>query len=473
MREMTGNSDEIYEFDEHRLDVSERRLFRLGAEVPVTPKAFDLLTLLVRNQGHLLTKDRILEELWAGSFVEEANLNVNISALRRVLGDNAAEQRFIETVPRQGYRFVAEVTDISGVEDATTTVDLAEPVPEKSLGTAYEGDSAIPSPAISSGSPRRIVLSLGAAVVLISVLSWFGYRSMTASVVRPRSIAVLPFKPLSQTTADEALELGMTDALITKLSKIDRLSVRPTSAVRRYAAENADPVSAGRELGVDTVLDGKVQKADNKIRELTKEASALTAKAADIENAVYDLKAVNPNAVVVVDEQMMTGYPGLFAGGDMVPSDRTVTIGVGHGKKAARNIDAWLRGGAYAKPPKHDLATFEKLHVWYYTDAAQRPQGHLDMKRRQSSFEEVVGGLSQKEALYEAKRCLSCGNCYECDGCYGACPEDAVVKLGPGKRYFYNYDLCTGCAVCFEQCPCHAIEMTPEPAAEAASAPTS
>ena len=172
------------------------------------------------------------------------------------------------------------------------------------------------------------------------------------------------------------------------------------------------------------------------------------------------------DGVVTVDPNMMTGYPGLFAGGDMVPSDRTVTIGVGHGKKAARNIDAWLRGATYTKPPKHDLATFEKLHVWYYTDAAQRPQGHLDMKRRQSSFEEVVGGLSQKEALYEAKRCLSCGNCYECDGCYGACPEDAIIKLGPGKRYLYNYDLCTGCAVCFEQCPCHAIELIPEPAAE-------
>ncbi|MFO1422331.1 MAG: NAD(P)-binding protein [Candidatus Competibacteraceae bacterium] len=169
------------------------------------------------------------------------------------------------------------------------------------------------------------------------------------------------------------------------------------------------------------------------------------------------------DGVVLVDEQMMTGCPGLFAGGDMVPSDRTVTIGVGHGKKAARNIDAWLRGDTYAKPPKHDLATFDKLHVWYYTDAAQRPQGHLDMKRRTGSFEEVVAGLSQKEALYEAKRCLSCGNCYECDGCYGACPEDAIIKLGPGRRYRYNYDLCTGCAVCFEQCPCHAIEMTPEP----------
>jgi NADPH-dependent glutamate synthase beta subunit-like oxidoreductase len=170
------------------------------------------------------------------------------------------------------------------------------------------------------------------------------------------------------------------------------------------------------------------------------------------------------DGVVIVNEQMMTSYPGLFAGGDMVPSDRTVTIGVGHGKKAARNIDAWLRGESYIKPPKHDLATFDKLHVWYYTDAAQRPQGHLDIKGRQSSFEEVVAGLTAKEALYEAKRCLSCGNCYECDGCFGACPEDAIIKLGPGKRYRYNYDLCTGCAVCFEQCPCHAIEMIPEPA---------
>ena len=169
------------------------------------------------------------------------------------------------------------------------------------------------------------------------------------------------------------------------------------------------------------------------------------------------------DGVVMVNDQMMTGCAGLFAGGDMVPSERTVTIGVGHGKKAARHIDAWLRGESYVKPPKHDLATFDKLHVWYYTDAAQRPQSHLEMKQRQSSFEEVVAGLSQREALYEAKRCLSCGNCYECDGCFGACPEDAIIKLGPGKRYRYNYDLCTGCAVCFEQCPCHAIEMIPEP----------
>jgi len=157
----------------------------------------------------------------------------------------------------------------------------------------------------------------------------------------------------------------------------------------------------------------------------------------------------------------MTGHPGLFAGGDMVPSERTVTIAVGHGKTAARHIDAWLRCASYAKPPRHELASFDKLHVWYYTDAARRQQKALEITERLASFNEVVAGLSAGEA----HRCLSCGNCFECDGCYGACPEHAITKLGPGERYRYDYDLCTGCAVCFEQCPCHAIEMIPEPPA--------
>lgn len=169
------------------------------------------------------------------------------------------------------------------------------------------------------------------------------------------------------------------------------------------------------------------------------------------------------DGTVDVNSNMMTGHEGIFAGGDMVPSERTVTVAVGHGKNAARHINAFLRGTQYIKPPKHELASFDKLHVWYFTDAAQRPQNHLDIGQRKMGFKEVVGGLSQKDASYEAKRCLSCGNCFECDGCYGACPEDAVIKLGPGKRYKYDYSLCTGCAVCFEQCPCHAIEMVPEP----------
>jgi NADPH-dependent glutamate synthase beta subunit-like oxidoreductase len=168
------------------------------------------------------------------------------------------------------------------------------------------------------------------------------------------------------------------------------------------------------------------------------------------------------DGTIVVSRDLMTGHEGIFAGGDMVPSERTVTVAIGHGKKAARSIDAYLRGTPVQRAPKHPVAGFGLLHLPFYTDAAQRPQPHLDEARRVSSFEEVVSGLDEKAATYEARRCLSCGNCYECDGCYAACPEDAIVKLGPGKRYRYDYDRCTGCAVCFEQCPCHAIEMIPE-----------
>lgn len=168
------------------------------------------------------------------------------------------------------------------------------------------------------------------------------------------------------------------------------------------------------------------------------------------------------DGTVVVDPQMMTGASGIFAGGDMVPSERTVTIAVGHGKKAARNVDAWLAGVNYEKKAAAGIAEFEKLHLWFYTEAMKRPQGHLDLTSRRTTFGEVLKGFSVSEAAYEAKRCLSCGNCFECDGCYGACPEDAIIKLGPGNRYQYDYDRCTGCGMCFEQCPCHAIELQPE-----------
>jgi NADPH-dependent glutamate synthase beta subunit-like oxidoreductase len=170
------------------------------------------------------------------------------------------------------------------------------------------------------------------------------------------------------------------------------------------------------------------------------------------------------DGTVIVDSQMMTGHAGIFAGGDMVPSERTVTIATGHGKKAARNIDAWLNRGVYEKPPNNPLIPIEKLHVWYRTDAPPKPQSHLEPEVAAETFEEIVAGYSAEEAQYEAQRCLSCGNCFECDGCFGACPEGAIIKLGKGKRYKFNYNLCTGCGVCFEQCPCHAIEMIAESA---------
>jgi NADPH-dependent glutamate synthase beta subunit-like oxidoreductase len=170
------------------------------------------------------------------------------------------------------------------------------------------------------------------------------------------------------------------------------------------------------------------------------------------------------DGTVRVGHSLMTGAPGVFAGGDMVPAERTVTVGVGHGKRAAREIDAWLRGGGYHGGPRHPPAPFESLHLWFFGDAARRQQPELDPADRVGDFTEVVGGLQTDDALFEAKRCLSCGNCCECDGCVGACPEDAVIKLGPGRRYRFDYDRCTGCGACFEQCPVHSIEMIPDEA---------
>ena len=168
------------------------------------------------------------------------------------------------------------------------------------------------------------------------------------------------------------------------------------------------------------------------------------------------------DGVVRVGADMQTGHAGIFAGGDMVPGERTVTVGIGHGKLAARHIDAWLRGGTWVHPESHELATFDKLNTWYYSDAPRSQAPVLDTIRRQSTFDEVVGGFDEKTAQFEARRCLSCGNCFECDNCYGVCPDNAVVKLGPGERYAFNYDYCKGCGLCVAECPCGAIRSVPE-----------
>jgi len=174
------------------------------------------------------------------------------------------------------------------------------------------------------------------------------------------------------------------------------------------------------------------------------------------------------DGVVRVGPNLMTGHPGVFAGGDMVPAERTVTVAVGHGKKAARHIDAWLRDGASEAAPKHGLAGFGELNTWYYTDAPRALQQTLELARRSSTFEEVVQGLDETTALYEARRCLSCGNCFDCDNCFGVCPDNSVIKLegrdreAAGRGYAFDYDFCKGCGICAAECPCGAIEMVPE-----------
>ena len=262
-----------------------------------------------------------------------------------------------------------------------------------------------------------------------------------ALIIYRRDREHMPAHPFE---ADEALEEGVKINWLRTIKEIDATTF--TVEVMEVG-EDGRPRSTGKleTLEADSLILALGQNSD---------ASLLN----EIEGIRFEWDTV------IVDEHMMTGHPGIFAGGDMVPSERTVTVAVGHGKKAARNIDAWLRGEAWQPPVKNPLASFDKLHVWYFTDAAQRSQESIDLQLRQSGFEEVVHGQEKADAVFEALRCLSCGNCYECDGCFGACPERAINKLGKRKGYAINFDKCTGCGLCFQQCPCHAIDMIAEPA---------
>jgi 2-oxoacid:acceptor oxidoreductase delta subunit (pyruvate/2-ketoisovalerate family) len=169
------------------------------------------------------------------------------------------------------------------------------------------------------------------------------------------------------------------------------------------------------------------------------------------------------DGVVEVGPDLMTGHPGIFAGGDMVPSERTVTVAIGHGKKAARSIDAFLRGAGSRAAGKHAPASFGALNTWYYADAPATVRPRLEAARRITTFDEVTGGLDPSTALFEARRCMSCGNCFGCDNCYGVCPDNAIIKLGTGaNEYEIDYDYCKGCGLCAAECPAGAIEMRSE-----------
>ena len=243
--------------------------------------------------------------------------------------------------------------------------------------------------------------------------------------------------------ADEALEEGVKINWLRSITEMDESSLK-VEIMALDEQGRAQPTGTYETLEADALILAVGQDTDTRFL-----------------NSVPGIE-FKSDGTVIVDTGMKTGANGIFAGGDMVPSERTVTAAVGHGKKAARHIDAWLRNDRYLAAPKHDLVEYEKLHIWYQTSADPKKQGHIPAHRRTEDFSEIVAGLTSADATFEAQRCFSCGNCFECDGCYGACPESAIIKLGPGNRYRYEYDLCTGCAVCYEQCPCHAIEMVSE-----------
>lgn len=274
----------FYEFGPFRLDAGERLLLRDGRVVPLTPKLFDILLVLVQSRGHILEKERVLKAVWQDTIVEEGNLTRNVSTLRKALGENPNEPQYIETIPWRGYRFIADVHEVmNGSDDlfieehsrARLIID-ADDVTNGAVelsGTreSLQTDAVTTLAAREQKKWRTRAISAGAVVLLVlagTAISLWLWTKPNASIRSApiKSIAVLPFKPISQEGRDEYLELGMADTLITRLSSLKQVAVRPTSAVRKYAGLEQDPVAAGRELKVDAVLDGSIQKLGDRIR---------------------------------------------------------------------------------------------------------------------------------------------------------------------------------------------------------------
>jgi formate dehydrogenase (NADP+) beta subunit len=378
-------------------------------------------------------------------------LHFGIPAYRLPRADLLAE---IARIERMGVRIVLnhKVSDLLGERDAGrfdavfvaigAHVGKHADIPARDAVRVLDAVQLLRDAATGSAPllGRRVVVYGGGNTAMDAARSLRRLGADEALIVYRRDRAHMP---AHESEADEALAEGVKIRWLTTIKEI----VGPELTIERMTLDDKgrpQPTGELETLEADAVVLALGQDSD----------SDFLRKVPGVEFK-WD--------TVVVDRQMMTGHPGVFAGGDMVPAERTVTVAVGHGKKAARCIDAWLRGTTYDKPASAPVVSFDMLHLPVFSDVDPAVQHHLADRDRMSGFEEVLAGLGEPAARHEAQRCLSCGNCFECDNCYAACPEQAIAKLGPGLGYSVDAAKCTGCGTCFEQCPCHAIEMVAEP----------
>jgi DNA-binding winged helix-turn-helix (wHTH) protein/TolB-like protein len=305
---MSLETKRLYEFGDFRLDLAEKVLLRDGESVPITPKVFETLRVFVQHAGRLIEKDELMQKLWQDRFVEESNLTFNIKMLRRALGDDAAKPLFIETVPKRGYRFIAEVRRVKAAEeetekntglstDSSDTFSLISPShkgavvaladwqhkadenkPEEGevetqsdlVPARTDASAPIKKRAASSFLSRKTLAAFALAALLVGAIGlgyyFFSAKKTVSGAVGKKSIAVLPFKPINSANRDEIYEGGIADSLINQLSSMKGFIVRPLSATRQYADIAQDPIAAGREQQVDYVLASNYQLAGGKIK---------------------------------------------------------------------------------------------------------------------------------------------------------------------------------------------------------------
>jgi TolB-like protein/DNA-binding winged helix-turn-helix (wHTH) protein/Tfp pilus assembly protein PilF len=310
----------VFEFGPFRLDTLKRLLWRDGHIVQLTSKSFDTLLALVERRGDVVTKDDLMKLLWPDTVVEENNLTQQISMLRKTLGEKVSEHRYVVTVPGRGYRFVADVS-ISSKDGKNGLADQPpSPIPNESR-TAWQNEAAgsgngkqrIAGAQVVPSRARRwkIVLSscLALAAFLTVVYALSTRRSRLERNQEPgRSVAVLPFKPIDNDPANVYLSMGMADAVITRLSNLQQISVRPTSTIIKYAEHQGEAQMIGRELGVDSVLEGTVQKDGNRVRvtvQLVSVQSGMPIWAQRFDQALTDIFAVQDSISEQVAQTMM------------------------------------------------------------------------------------------------------------------------------------------------------------------------
>ena len=341
---MPGLGKHLYAFDRFVLDPEERRLLRDGEAVALTPKCFDLLVVLVQNSGHLLAKSDLLERVWPGQFVEEGNLSFNISELRKALGEREDGQQYIETVRKKGFRFVANVEERMG------------------SGVAV----AVRPPPAPRSRRRAVVAIVLAAAALVALVAYLARRrgAVPPPGERPRTLAVLPFKPLAANARDEPLEMGICNSLVTRLSSIDELVVRPTSAVVEYNRMGQDPLAAGRALGVDVLLDGYIQRSQAKIRvtvRLLRTADGKSLWSGEFNESFTDIFAVEDS----ISRQIVEALNLKLSGAEQ----RAVTK---HGTESVEAYELYVKG-LYLQE-KRTPAEIEKSIDYFRAATAKDPR---------------------------------------------------------------------------------------------------
>jgi 2-oxoacid:acceptor oxidoreductase delta subunit (pyruvate/2-ketoisovalerate family) len=361
---------------------------------------------------------------------------------------------------------IARLLDLGvRLELETRVDDLAAAMREGSFDAAL----------LAMGAPlaKRAYIPAGQSARILDALALLGEVADGERPQLGRTVIVYGGGNTAMDAARTARRLGAEDAIVVYRRSRAQMPAEDVEVdealaegVRMHWLSTITQV-AGTTLTLErmTLDDQGRPQPTGEFEELTGDAVVL-ALGQDVDRAVLEtLPGLRiADGVVEVGPDLMTSVPGVFAGGDVAPSTRSATAAIGHGARAARSIDAWLRGADRPDDAgAQDPVPFERLNTWYFSDAPHAVRPRLEAARRTADFQEVVQGLDAETALYEARRCLSCGNCFGCDNCYGVCPDNAIRKLGDGARqYEIDYDFCKGCGLCVAECPTGSIMMVPE-----------